>query len=155
MKLYKLERTQVINAPIAKAWAFFMDAANLATLTPPYMDMQITSGQLPGTIYPGQIITYRLRPVAGIPVSWATEISHVAEQQFFVDEQRAGPYKIWHHEHHFEELDGKTLMRDIVHYQMPFGILGRLAKWLFVGRQLEAIFNYRKAQIEAIFPVND
>ena len=102
-------------------------------------------------MYPGQVITYTLKPVLGIPVSWMTEITHIVPNKLFVDEQRSGPYSIWHHEHHFEEQEGKVLMTDIVHYKLPFSILGSLAHFLFVKKRLHNIFEYRQKQIERIF----
>lgn len=151
MEIHQLHSSQLIDAPLDKVWDFFTYAGNLKLLTPPYMDMRITSGDLPATIHAGQLISYKLKPVAGIPVSWLTEITEVVPSKLFVDEQRKGPYKLWHHEHRFEEKDGKVLMHDTVHYQLPFSILGSLAHFLFVKRQLGNIFNYRRKQIETIF----
>ena len=102
-------------------------------------------------MYTGQVITYTVKPVLGIPLFWMTEIKHVSDRQFFVDEQRVGPYRIWHHQHHFKEIPGGVEMTDLVHYQIPFGPLGQLANWLFVRRQLEGIFNYRWNKLEALF----
>jgi ligand-binding SRPBCC domain-containing protein len=153
MPVYKIIREQHVNASLEEVWAFFTHAKNLLRITPPDMSFKVTSENLPDEIYPGMIITYRLKPLLGIPVSWATEITHVVPMKYFVDEQRHGPYRMWHHEHHFSEAaDGGVLMRDVVHYQLPLGILGRLAHWLLVNKQLTNIFDYRKHQIEALFP---
>ncbi len=151
MKVQKLYRKQLINATLSEVWDFFSHADNLARLTPAYMQMKVTSGDLPAEVYPGQIITYTLKPLLRISVSWMTEITHIIPGRLFVDEQRSGPYRIWHHEHHFEEQDGKVLMTDIVHYQLPFSFLGSFAHFLFIKRQLDGIFEYRQRQIETIF----
>lgn len=103
-------------------------------------------------MYPGQMIAYTVRPLAGIPITWITEITHVQEGRYFVDEQRKGPYAIWHHEHHFAEVEGGVEMTDIVSYTLPLGWLGSLAHLLFVKRQLMTIFDYRSEVIEKFFP---
>lgn len=102
-------------------------------------------------MYPGQIVSYRLSPIPGIKISWVTEITHVEDLKFFVDEQRFGPYSMWHHEHHFEERDGSVLMTDKVSYKLPLGFLGHLAHFLFVKKQLKAIFDYRIKVLEEKF----
>lgn len=108
---------------------------------------------LPHKIYPGQLIEYRLRPFPWITVRWLTEIMLVSEGSFFVDEQRGGPYRLWHHEHHFRPVAGGVEMTDIVNYEVPFGWIGGLANALFVRRQVEGIFDYRFREIERLFPV--
>lgn len=115
------------------------------------MNFTITSDPHNGDIYPGQVITYRLTPVLGIPMSWMTEITHVVPQKMFVDEQRKGPYRIWHHEHHFQPSGTGILMTDIVHYQLPLGPLGNVAHALFVKKQLNSIFDFRRTVIEKKF----
>lgn len=115
------------------------------------MKFRVTSGPMPGEVYAGQIITYTVAPVAGIPLFWMTEITAVNPLRFFVDEQRRGPYRLWHHQHHFTEKDGGVLMTDLVHYQLPLGLLGELARVLFVRKQLQAIFSYRRQQVEVHF----
>jgi ligand-binding SRPBCC domain-containing protein len=102
-------------------------------------------------MYPGQIIEYKVRPVLGIPLYWMTEITHVADQQYFVDEQRFGPYSLWHHQHHFKAVEGGVEMTDIVHYKLPLGWLGDIANNLFVKAQLKKIFAYRYQKTEALF----
>jgi ligand-binding SRPBCC domain-containing protein len=152
MAVYRIVREQHIRASIDQVWKFFSDPGNLQRITPAYMRFRVTSGSLPDEIYPGQIITYKIAPLFGISLFWMTEITHVKHERMFIDEQRRGPYRMWHHEHHFTELeDGTVHMRDIVHYQLPLGILGRLAHWLFVEKQLEEIFEFRKNQIIQIF----
>ena len=104
-------------------------------------------------MYPGQIIEYKVKPIAGIPVYWMTEITHVEAEKFFVDEQRFGPYALWHHQHHFSEIPGGVEMTDIVHYKIPFGFLGDIAQWLFIGKQLEKIFDFRWKAVEEKFGI--
>lgn len=112
------------------------------------MRFQVLTPDLPGGIYAGQLIEYRLRPFPWMPVHWLTEITHVAEGRYFVDEQRRGPYSLWHHQHHFKEIKGGVEMTDLVHYRLPFGIFGRCAHALLVRRQLDELFRYRRQCIE-------
>lgn len=151
MKIHKLQREHLINTNIDELWHFFSDAKNLQALTPPYMKFTITSGQLPDKVYPGQMITYKVSPLLSIPLTWVTEITQVKEGEYFIDEQRIGPYKMWHHEHHFKQTGQGVLMTDIVHYALPFGPFGSLAHALFVKKQLNDIFNYRHDKIEQLF----
>ncbi len=129
--MYQLKTTVVISASLEKVWDFFSSPADLKQITPQSMGFDILKGGN-GKMYPGQIISYRVRPLMGIPVKWVTEITHVNNMTFFVDEQRIGPYKLWHHEHHFKPVDAGIEMTDIVSYQLPFGLLGRFAHFLFV-----------------------
>jgi ligand-binding SRPBCC domain-containing protein len=99
-------------------------------------------------MYPGQIIEYTVKPVLGIPLYWMTEITHVEDHKYFVDEQRFGPYSMWHHQHHFKEIEGGVEMTDIVHYKLPLGILGDIAHALFVKAQLTHIFDYRFVAVD-------
>jgi len=115
------------------------------------MNFKITSKDLPEKMYPGMLISYKVTPVLGIPMSWLTEITQVKEGSFFIDEQRDGPYSIWHHQHFIEPHKDGVLMKDIVTYKLPLGILGRLAHFLFIKKQLKNIFNYRFIQMEKIF----
>src|ERR1043165_5271292 len=132
MGVYRIVEEQKVNASLGEVWRFFCQHRNLQRITPAGMKFRITSNNSEDEIYPGQIITYRLSPLLGIPLFWMTEITHVVPERMFVDEQRRGPYSMWHHEHHFSEApDGGTLMRDIVHYQLPLSILGTFAHWLF------------------------
>ncbi len=117
------------------------------------MDFTIKSGG-EGKMYPGQIISYRVKPLLGIPMTWVTEITHVEDKKFFVDEQRIGPYKMWHHEHHFKETEQGIEMTDIVSYQLPLGFLGRLAHQVFVKYQLEKIFQFRSTVMDQFFEKN-
>ena len=141
--IYTLEVTQFLNIPIGEAWKFFSSPANLEKITPAHMGFVITSGT-PASMYPGQIITYRVSPFAGFTTNWVTEITHVSEGSYFVDEQRFGPYRMWHHEHHFTAKNQGVVMTDRVTYKLPFGIFGRMAHALFVRKQLRKIFEFRR-----------
>ncbi len=151
MAVYRLRRQQFLPAPPAAIWDFFSNAGNLSNITPKHMGFTVTSGALPQEVYPGQIITYTVSPVLGIPLFWMTEITAVEKERFFVDEQRRGPYRLWHHQHHFEEKEGGTVMTDLVHYELPFGFLGTLAHGLFVKRQLQQIFDFRAEAVGTQF----
>lgn len=119
-------------------------------MTPPSLGIEIIS-ETPHRMYPGLIITYSIRPILGIPVRWVTEITHVLEPLLFVDEQRFGPYRFWHHLHHFREIEGGIEVSDLVHYCLPFGIIGRVMAGSYVRRQLDGIFSFRKRFLEEIF----
>jgi len=127
----------------AEIWDFISSPANLKLITPSYMGFDITSGNVPEKMYEGMIITYKVSPVAGIKTDWMTEITHIREQEYFVDEQRIGPYKLWHHQHHIYPIKGGVLMRDIVTYAPPFGILGKIANALIIKKKLNEIFTFR------------
>jgi ligand-binding SRPBCC domain-containing protein len=150
MKIFKLYRKQLIRRDVEFAWDFFSNPNNLSEITPQDMGFEVTS-DLPRKMYAGLIITYKVRPLLGIPVTWVTEITHVREQKYFVDEQRFGPYRFWHHSHKFESVAEGTMMEDTVYYGLPFGIIGRIANWLFVRRRLEQIFDYRYEVLEKYF----
>lgn len=151
MKTYVLVRHQQLRMSLDEAWNFFSSPVNLKTITPDYMGFEITSDLGDGKMYSGQMISYIVKPVLGIPMRWVTEIKHVEDRKYFVDEQRSGPYKIWHHEHHFETNADGVLMTDRVTYGLPLGILGRIANTLFVEKQLDQIFNYRTQKVEELF----
>ena len=102
-------------------------------------------------MYAGQLIEYRVSPVLGIPMYWMTEITHVVEGKYFIDEQRFGPYALWHHQHHFREVEGGVEMTDIVHYKIHLGLLGWIADRLFVRQKLEQIFDYRYRKVAELF----
>jgi len=133
-------------------WSFFSDPRNLARITPPQLGFEVLSA-LPPRMHPGLMIQYRVRPLFRIPLTWLTEITQVHEPHYFVDEQRVGPYRIWHHEHHFEEAsDGTVTMRDKVTYQLPFGSLGEIVHPFLVAPQLHRIFQFRDEAVRRIFP---
>lgn len=149
--VYTLKKVQLISTDIKTAWDFFSDPKNLETITGAGMDFKIISTHHGEKMYAGQLIEYTLRPVLGIKLYWMTEITHVEQHKFFVDEQRYGPYRFWHHQHHFKELKDGVAMTDIVHYKLPFGLLGDIAHGLFVKNKLEKIFDYRYKKIEELF----
>lgn len=150
-KIYTIRSEQKLPVSIHEAWEFFSSPENLSRITPPYMGFRITNDRKPGKMYAGQIISYIVRPLAGIPMTWVTEITHVNKPHFFVDEQRFGPYAFWHHQHHFEEIEGGVLMTDIVHYRLPLGPLGMLANAILVKGQLRKIFSYRTRVLTEMF----
>lgn len=152
MKIYRLETEQVLSLSLEEAWDFFSSPKNLASITPPHMGFKIDyiSG-IDDKMYAGQIIQYKVQVVPGIPVQWVTEITHVNAPHYFVDEQRYGPYAMWHHQHHFEEVKGGVKMKDIVNYALPLSALGRLANGIFVERQVKSIFDYRSKTLEKRF----
>jgi ligand-binding SRPBCC domain-containing protein len=143
MKLHSLEQEQTLPISLDEAWDFFSSPANLDAITPNDLGFHITS-PLAGKMFDGQIITYRVRIAPFVQVTWVTEIKCVEEGRAFVDEQRFGPYKFWHHRHEFEAVPGGVLMRDKVHYALPFGPFGAIAHALFVRRKLEWIFSFRR-----------
>jgi ligand-binding SRPBCC domain-containing protein len=150
-KVYSLKSVQKVPAPLDEVWRFFSDAKNLLAVTPPSLNLKVTNEVYGGGVYAGQVMTYNVRPLFGIPLSWMTEITHVKERSYFVDEQRKGPYKLWHHQHHFKAIDGGVEMTDLVHYRLPFGPLGSLANALVVRRELQKIFAYRYQRIIELF----
>lgn len=152
MALHQLKRKQILPISLEQAWEFFSSPFNLAQITPPDMGFKVKLVRPEDKMYPGMIIAYRVSPLLHIPMGWVTEITHVQEPYYFVDEQRFGPYSLWHHQHHFRELQEGVEMTDIVSYKIPFGILGDLANALFVRKRLEYIFDYRYQTLERMFP---
>lgn len=148
--MYQLKRQQLVKTDMATCWDFFSSPGNLQKITPKYMGFDVLT-EVPEKMYEGLMIEYRVRPLLGIPMNWITEITHVKEHQFFVDEQRKGPYRIWHHEHHFETVDNGVLMSDIVSYELPYGILGKIAHPILVQGKLNEIFDFRFEIVEEIF----
>ena len=150
MKIFRLKKSQKIPITTEKAWNFFSNPYNLTKITPHHMNFKFLEG-VEDFIYPGQIIKYNVRPVFNIKMSWVTEISHVEQNKFFVDEQRFGPYKMWHHEHLFLQKGDKVEMTDKVSFKVPFGLLGRIITPIIVIPQLKKIFNYRYKLLEEKF----
>jgi len=148
---YQFIREQKIKASIKEVWAFASTPKNLQKITPNYMLFKIMSNNFNDSIYPGMIISYKVAPVLNIKINWVAEITQVKEYEFFIDEQRLGPYKLWHHQHFFEEKEDYVLMRDIVTYAPPFGLLGWFVNKLFIKRKLDEIFDYRFNAIKKIF----
>jgi ligand-binding SRPBCC domain-containing protein len=150
MKIYTLHKKQNLPITIDKAWDFLSDPANLKTITPAYMSFDILSGA-DRSMFAGQIIQYIVTPILGIKTKWVTEITHLVDKHYFVDEQRFGPYALWHHKHFIKEIKGGVEMEDIIDYKVPFGWLGQLAQPLLVKPKLEEIFNYRTQKLEELF----
>lgn len=150
MQLERLERVQTIPTTLDEAWSFFAQPENLSRITPPWLGFRVTSPSPREPMYPGMLISYTVSPLLGIPLSWITEITHCREPHLFVDEQRFGPYRFWHHQHHFRETVGGVEVRDLVHYRLPLGPLGGLAAGL-VRRRLAAIFDFRRTAVREKF----
>ncbi|MDM8523754.1 SRPBCC family protein [Desulfococcaceae bacterium HSG8] len=150
MKLCRLHEIQHLPIGTGDAWKFFSDPRNLQQITPSWLNFRMTC-DAPGKIYAGMILTYRITPVFGIPIKWVTEITHVREPCFFVDEQRFGPYKFWHHQHIFKETGNGVEMHDIVHYALPLGLFGSMVNHLFIKSKLNEIFAFRKATLAEMF----
>jgi ligand-binding SRPBCC domain-containing protein len=148
--MYQLRRKQLVKTDIATCWDFFSSPANLSKITPAYMGFDVRS-EVPERMYEGLMIEYRVRPLLGIPMKWVTEITHVKDYQFFVDEQRIGPYKLWHHEHHFMETPDGIEMTDIVSYELPFGVLGSMVHPFLVEKKLKEIFAHRFKVVDELF----
>lgn len=151
MKIYSLKKTQILPIGIEEAWGFFSSPRNLSKITPDQMGFKILHISGGEKMYCGQIIRYMVNVLPLISVHWVTEITHVNEPQYFVDEQRFGPYALWHHQHHFKVVPEGVEMTDEVNYAIPLGPLGRLAHWFFVGREVNAIFNHRFKVLEKYF----
>ena len=150
--LHQLSTRQFIKSDIDTIWAFISSPQNLALITPPHMGFNIlneTTGV--ENMYAGQIIEYHVSPMLNLKLHWVTEITHVVKNQYFVDEQRFGPYAFWHHQHFLKEVVGGVEMYDIVNYKAPLGVLGRIANSLFIKKQLKQIFDYRYQKIEELF----
>ena len=148
--MYTIERIQRIPISLEEAWIFFQNPGNLSKITPSEMGFDILS-EVPEKMYPGLFINYKVSPLFGIKMNWTTEITYVDAPNYFVDEQRVGPYAIWHHEHHFKEIEGGVEMLDRVNYKVPLGPLGKMAHPLIVKPKLEEIFDFRIQRVEEIF----
>ncbi len=152
MNFYSIKSTQHLPITLEEAWEFFSSPNNLAKITPPDMGFVITSDKKDGEkMYAGQIITYIIKPMLNIPVKWMTEITHVKEGEYFIDEQRFGPYKLWHHRHSFKKTVNGVEMNDEVNYVLPMGILGTIAHKLFIRKRIEYIFEYRTHVLNKLF----
>jgi ligand-binding SRPBCC domain-containing protein len=152
MAFYQFRKTQVVNASLDEVWDFISSPGNLKEITPDYMGFDITSEGLPEKMYEGMIISYMVSPLLGIKTTWVTEITKIKDKHYFVDEQRVGPYKIWHHQHIIEPCKEGVLMTDIVSYSPPLGFLGRLANSLFISKKLNEVFDYRVKAVDKKFP---
>ncbi len=150
-KVYSIYSKQSLPVGLEEIWTFFSDAKNLLAVTPPHLNLKVTNQVYGSTIYAGQVMTYTVTPLLGIAIWWMTEITHVEPLKYFVDDQRKGPYKLWHHQHHFKAIEGGVEMIDLIHYRLPFGILGNLANSLLVRNELKKIFAYRNQKIIELF----
>lgn len=152
MKTYRLEFTQKIPVSLDVAWDFFSSPQNLSEITPESMTFDVTSPiKEDEKMYPGMIITYKVSPLFGIKLNWMTEITHVKDKKYFIDEQRFGPFAFWHHNHHFEEIEGGVLMHDILHYAIGYSFIGTLANEIIVAKKVKEIFNYRYKKVKELF----
>jgi ligand-binding SRPBCC domain-containing protein len=148
--IHYLHREQVIPAALEIVWEYFCDPKNLNTITPPDMNFEIRAGG-DVAMYEGQIIEYRVEFVPGLRSLWLTEIAHVLPGEYFVDEQRVGPYRFWYHEHRFERLPDGVKMTDHITYIVPFGVVGDLMNKLWIRGRLERIFDFRRDRISELF----
>ena len=151
MKIYNLVRKQVLPITIDEAWEFFSTPKNLSTITPEHMGFKILYISGGNKAYAGQIIQYKIKVLPLVTMYWVTEITQMKEPHHFIDEQRFGPYALWHHQHHFKEVAEGVEMTDEVNYAMPLWFLGRIAHWLFVDREVNRIFDFRSNALEKIF----
>jgi ligand-binding SRPBCC domain-containing protein len=157
---FALFQKHILNTLIAKqklpislqtAWDFLSDPENLKTITPKSMGFEITSENIGQGMYPGMIITYKVRPMLNIPVKWVTEITQVHEGKYFIDNQKSGPYRFWHHQHFIKEIEGGVEMTDIVNYAAPFGLIGLIVEKLFINKKVRGIFEYRETILFELF----
>jgi len=152
LKTYRLEFTQKIPVDLDTAWNFFSSPLNLSEITPKDMTFDVTSPiTKDAKMYPGMIITYKVSPLFGIKLNWMTEITHVKDKEYFIDEQRFGPFAFWHHNHHFETIEGGVLMHDILHYSIGWGLIGKIANAVTVNKKINMIFNFRYKKVEELF----
>ena len=151
MGFYQFKKEQFFKQAVSELWDFISKPENLKIITPDYMGFDITSDGEQDEMYEGMIIAYKVSPLLGIKTTWVTEITHVKHQEYFVDEQRVGPYKLWHHQHILKEMEDGTLMTDIISYQPPFGILGNIANKIIIKQKLNEIFDYRREVLTELF----
>jgi ligand-binding SRPBCC domain-containing protein len=150
--MYSLKCVQKLPISLEAAWDFFSYAGNLKEITPASMGFKVTSDpEFSNKVYPGQIISYIVTPILGIPLTWVTEITQVEHLKYFVDEQRFGPYSFWHHQHHFKAIEGGVEITDLLHYKAPMWILGDIANAVFIKGKINEIFEYRKQVLEGRF----
>jgi len=151
MPFYQFIKKQKINTSIDEIWNFISSPSNLKEITPDYMGFDITSKNLAEKMYPGMIISYAVSPLLGIKTTWVTEITNMVEKKYFIDEQRIGPYSLWHHQHIIEPIQNGVLMTDIVSYKPPLGFIGAIANFFIIKKKLQEIFDYRTSAIEKRF----
>ena len=149
-KIHQLKVSQQLPISLDEAWKFFSSPRNLDLITPDDMSFKIISGAN-SKAYAGQVISYQIKPLLNIPMNWVTEITQCVDKKYFIDEQRFGPYKFWHHQHHFEETEDGVLMNDMLHYALPFSFIGEIAGNLFLHNKVKHIFDYRRQKLDQIF----
>lgn len=150
MKMYRLSNTQKLPISLDEAWEFLSNPTQLENITTDELSFQKLH-DIPDKMYEGMLMQLRLKPFLGIPIDWLTEITHIKEKEYFIDEQRVGPFRFWHHEHRVLPIEGGVEIQDTVHYVMPFSIFGRFVHWLFLRKQVENIFIYREETMEKVF----
>lgn len=139
---------------LEKAWQFFSSPLNLSKITPADMRFTVTSDFTEDTVmYEGMLITYKVSPLLGVKLDWVTEITHIKDKEYFIDEQRFGPYALWHHEHHFKEVEGGVHMTDKLTYAIGYGPLGKVANGLLVKNKVKQIFKFREKAVNELFGV--
>jgi ligand-binding SRPBCC domain-containing protein len=152
LETYRLEFSQKLPVDLDQAWDFFSSPLNLEEITPNDMTFEVTSPDMDHTkMYPGLIITYKVAPLFGIKLNWVTEITHVKDKEYFIDEQRFGPFAFWHHQHHFKKIDGGVLMHDTLHYGIGWGPIGFIVNALMVKNKINGIFKFRHQKVETLF----
>jgi len=149
--MHSIQTKQILNASLSDVWKFISTPENLKLITPDYMDFTILNKEKTGEMYEGQIIEYTVKPIFSIPVRWITEITQVRQPDYFVDEQRFGPYKFWHHKHFLKEYKNGVIMEDLIHYSLSLGPVGVALNNIYIHRQLKAIFDFRAKKLNEIF----
>ncbi len=152
--MYSILYRQIIPRPIEQTWDFFSNPANLKLLTPAGMKFELMNESI-DEMYEGIVLGYTLAPLAGIKLSWYSEITKIEAKKYFIDQQLKGPFKIWHHQHHFRETDSGTEVTDLVHYELPLGFIGKLFHPLFVERRVKDMFEYRYQKARELFGSRD
>jgi len=150
LQAYQLKRIQRLPVSLDVAWDFFSSPKNLTKITPAWLDFSIVS-DVPERMRKGDVMTYRIRPLLGVPMTWVSEITRVDKPFLFIDEQRSGPYRFWRHQHHFKSIDSGVEMTDIVYYALKFGVLSDIIQSVLIKKRLEDIFNYRRSIVTEIF----
>lgn len=147
MQIKRKEWHQFIPEPVENIWDFFSRPENLKIMTPTQVGITMLSDLSGQKMYQGMLIPYYISPLMGIRMKWLTEITHISPMEYFIDVQREGPYAFWHHQHHFTPQDGGTLMHDVLHYKVPYGLIGTIADQFLVSKMVDEIFEFRRQVI--------
>jgi ligand-binding SRPBCC domain-containing protein len=150
-KLYTKIYKQNLKTDINTIWDFISNPKNLQEITPKEMGFEILTNDSGSKMYAGMIIEYKVNVIKGFKIKWITEITHVSENNYFIDEQRFGPYRFWHHQHFVIESSNGIEMMDIISYKVPFGFLGGLVNYLFVNNKIDSIFKFRNTVLDKKF----